>query len=245
MSELFFFTYTYKGVIKPYYKKDNKISDLLGTFASEEIRDSILNDSSIKYYLFDDIINNIESVPLVVNIIYTDADNFHSTYAIFSTTNNSKLKIITLEDLQFDIDEYIPHEIITLNSLPRKYLPLDWSLAAALNDDIRLSIGEMTDNISFRIEHIKISPYSDVKINPKTGLPEYILHYGLHVKFMEFNEFQKMLEKKRVYRYFIDDDIQKWAKESNKILFVFGINGITYLLNAQYDKEKDMISPPL
>ncbi len=244
MSELLFFIYTYKGNTKSYYRQDDIIYDYqIEVVKSEELQSQILDDSSIVYYLFKDIVNSIESIPMVVNIIYTDDENFQSTHAIFSVTNNNKLRIITIEDLQFDIDNYVPYESFLLSPLPspRKFSNFNLFLIDRLaNAENRAEIREL----DFEIEHIKITPYSKPMINSKTGLPEYILYQGLHVKFIEFVKFQKMLEKKKIYYYFIDNDIQKWAKSPNKLFLVFGINGITYLLNVRYNKKKNIIYPP-
>lgn len=244
MSELLFFIYTYKGDTKSYYRQDDIIYDYqIEIVKSEELQTQILDDSSIQYYLFKDIVDNIESLPMVVNIIYTDDDNFQSTHAIFSITNNNKLRIITVEDLQFDIDNYVPYESFLLYPLPspRKFPTFNVFLMDRLiNAENRAEIREF----NFEVEHIKIASYSKPIIDLKTGLPEYILYHGLHVKFIEFVKFQKMLEKKKIYYYFIDNDIQKWAKSPNKLFLVFGVNGITYLLNARYNNKKNIIHPP-
>jgi hypothetical protein len=241
MSELFFFIYEYKGDTKPYYRKDDIIYNYqCEQVKSEEICSRILNNPDIIYYDFDDICCNISSIPMFVNIIYNDDDDFQSTYAIFCAKNNRKLKILTFEDLDYNIDEYIPYEYLPLYPL----LSCTKRLKPFNNDFIytenRIEIGEY----NVFIKHINVEPYSRPLINPNTGFPEYILFHGLQVRFINFARFRKMLKDKKIYRYFIDESVQKWAKPPNSLFIVFGTNGVTYILNAFHNTETNKISRP-
>jgi hypothetical protein len=233
------------GDTKPYYRQDDIIYDHHNEkINSRELQNKILNDLNVKYYDFNDIINYIDSIPVFVNIMYTDDVDFQSTYAIFSTDDDEEeLIIITMEDLNFDLESYIPYECFLLSHPSFLDLPgFDVMLSDSLtNSENRVEISECP----LEITHMTISPIFKATINPKTGFPHYILYHGLHVKLMEFQEFFDMYQKKKIYNYCIDNEIQKWNKYPNKLFIVFGTNGITYLLNAQYNKKKNMIYPPL
>lgn len=247
MSELSFFMFNFKGNTRPYYRHKYKIYDHLNQeVRSEELKTRIFDNHDIKYYRFSEILNNIESLPIVVNLIYMDDQNFHSIYAILSSTTNYSLKVLSLEDLHHSLDDYVPYENFLLYPFPStsQLPPFNVFFSTALKRQNRTRIKEVAIESNLEIEHILMLPYSKYSIDPVTGLPKYILIHGLRVGFLEFKEFKKMLQNKKIYRFIIDDHIQQWSKSPNTLITVFGINGITYLLNANYDREKNMIYPP-
>ncbi len=63
-----------------------------------------------------------------------------------------------------------------------------------------------------------------------------------------------MLSKHKIERYFLDPVLQPWAgppafsptgESANRIVTLFGKNGITYLVKARYDQLTMQIFPPI
>ena len=65
------------------------------------------------------------------------------------------------------------------------------------------------------------------------------------LNFISFQEISQMLSQNQIERYIIDPLLQPWTSESNKILTMYGRNGVTYLVSAQYDQINNQILPPL
>lgn len=247
MSGLLFFIFNYKGYTKPYYRNNDKIYNHLNEeIKSEDIKARIFDSKDVKYYQLSDINDNIESLPIVVNLIYDNNENFHSTYAILSTTESYLLKVLPLEELLYPLKDYTPYELITLCPFPSlsKLSPFNVVLFKELGGDIKNKISEHAYNTNLTLIYIPISPKFEPTIDFNTGLPKYILIHNLRVGFIGLQQFKKMQQQHQIYQCIIDNEIQKWTKTPNTIITVFGFNGITYLLNAYYDKEKNMIHPP-
>ena len=245
MSELLFFIFTHKGITKAYYRRDNVLyDDLFGEVRSEEVKASVM-DSQISYYRLSDIIEKIDSLPVWANFFYIGNDDatVHCMYVIMSTTQDHLLKVITLEEPSFSLENYVPYEINTLFQFPSptQHRPFDIYLLNSLVNQSS-DIGGITSMHNFTIEHFSLVP--EPVINPSTGLPKFLLIHNLHVEFISFAEYKRMRRSKTIHRCYIDNTIQKWATAPNIIITVFGINGITYLLNAKYDREKNTVSPP-
>lgn len=247
MSELLFFIFNYKADTKPYYRREDKIYDYLNQeVKSEDLRARILDNPDVKYYRFNHILEHVESLPIVTNLIYMDDENFHSTYVVLSTTNNYTLKVLTLEELQFNLNDYVPYETFLLYPFPSpsQHPPFNVFLSSALRNQNKPSLIELSHDSNLDVIHIPISPEIKPQIDSKTGFPRYILIHNLRVGFINYTEFKKMLRAKKVDRYIIDESVQQWSKAPNTLITVFGINGITYLVNAYHDKEKNLIHPP-
>lgn len=243
MSELEFFIYTDKGITLPYYRLGDIIYDRQNLkIKSDELSAKILNDMSIQYYSNNSIMSKVESAALFVNIIYDDEEeNFHSTYVIFSSTDH-KLRIITFEDIPYDIDDYRPYEFIALSN-PKKLLPLNEILLRPLSR--RIDISDIIDSTGLRLKQYQIEPLNKPRIDSKTGFPNYVLFHDLRVTFITYKEFQKMRKKKEIHRFFVEKEVQVYAKPPNSLFIVFGINGMTYLLNAYHNTEKNTIHAPI
>lgn len=79
-------------------------------------------------------------------------------------------------------------------------------------------------------------------------MPKFLILNGLHVKFIPFEEAAKMLSKHKIERYIIDPILQPWAGKTdslNRIVTLFGKNGITYLVKARYDQPTNQIFSPV
>lgn len=72
-------------------------------------------------------------------------------------------------------------------------------------------------------------------------LPEYLIVNDLKVNFKPFSEVSNI----QIERYIIDPLLQPWAGNfANRILTLFGKNGMTYLVRARYNQETNQIYPP-
>ena len=76
-------------------------------------------------------------------------------------------------------------------------------------------------------------------------LPEFLIINGLRVNFIPFQQIVQMLAQNQIERYDIDPLLQPWSDSSNKIITMFGRNGMTYLVKAQYDGKTNQIFPPV
>jgi hypothetical protein len=76
-------------------------------------------------------------------------------------------------------------------------------------------------------------------------LPEYLIINGLKVNFIPFDQIRNI----QIDRYTIDPILQPWGSvpygAENKILTIFGKNGITYMVKARYDPVSNHIFSPL
>lgn len=72
-------------------------------------------------------------------------------------------------------------------------------------------------------------------------IPEFLIVNGLKVNFIPFSEIGTI----QIDRYIIEPLLQPWAGPTNKILTIFGNNGMTYLVKAQYDPVNNQIFPPV
>jgi hypothetical protein len=245
MSELEFLIYTDKGMTLPYYRLDDTIYDHHLKIKSEDFSSKIRNDINIQYYSNTSIMSKIESAALFVNIIYDDEDeNFHSTYVILSSTEN-KLRIIIFEDLIYAIDDYVPYEFVALNNNNKKFPPLNENLLRPLSRRNGTDISDIIDSTGLRLKYYQIEPSKKPRIDSKTGFPSYVLFYDLRVTFITYKEFKSMRKNKEIYRFFVEKEVQVYAKPPNILFIVFGINGMTYLLNAYHNKEKNTIHAPI
>jgi hypothetical protein len=86
-------------------------------------------------------------------------------------------------------------------------------------------------------------------------LPPFLIINGIRSNFIPFQEVAEMLQTNQIERYTIDPILQPWAGvppvsgvfpgTSNRIITMFGKNGITYLVKARYDPQTNQISPPI
>ena len=244
MPDTFFFMFNYKGNTKPYYRLENKIYDHFNQeVESEDLKARIFDNHDINYYRLPDIIDVISSIPIVVNLVYFDDTNFQSTYVLLSTESSS-LRVLFLEEIEYPLNDYIPYDIFSLYHFPSssKLPPFNTFFLAVLRKSNKHTIKELANK--FHLEIVLFPLNFDPPLDPKTGLPTYVLIHNLRVTFIDFEEFNQMLQSNKIYRCIIDDDVQRWAKNYNTIITIFGINGITYLLNGQCNKESGIIYPP-
>ena len=75
-------------------------------------------------------------------------------------------------------------------------------------------------------------------------LPEFLILNGLKVNFVPFSQLNTI----QIDRYIIEPLLQPWAglpSSPNRIITIFGTNGITYLIKAKYDQSSNQIYPPV
>ena len=75
-------------------------------------------------------------------------------------------------------------------------------------------------------------------------IPEFLILNGLKVSFIPFSQLNTI----QIDRYIIEPLLQPWAgppSSPNRILTIFGKNGMTYLIKAKYDQTSSQIFPPV
>jgi hypothetical protein len=70
-------------------------------------------------------------------------------------------------------------------------------------------------------------------------LPEYLIINGLKVYLIPFDQVRNI----QTERYIIDPILQPWTDASNRIVTIFGKDGMTYLVKAKYDSINHQIFP--
>ena len=64
-------------------------------------------------------------------------------------------------------------------------------------------------------------------------------------KFISFGQFAQMLSQNQIERYVIDPLLQSFSQPPNKVLTIFGKNGINFLVKVRYDPQTGQIYPPV
>jgi hypothetical protein len=72
-------------------------------------------------------------------------------------------------------------------------------------------------------------------------LPQFLIVNGVKVNFIPFSQINSI----QIDRYLIEPLLQPWAEPPNRILTIFGKNGMTYLVKAKYDAVSNQIFPPV
>jgi len=84
--------------------------------------------------------------------------------------------------------------------------------------------------------------------------PEFLIVNGLRLNFVPFDQIGQMISQNQIERYVLDSMLQPWAGPPtfppiggnvNRILTMFGKNGMTYLVKAQYNQVNNQIYPPV
>ena len=71
--------------------------------------------------------------------------------------------------------------------------------------------------------------------------PEFLILNNLKVNFIPFSQVNTI----QIERYLIEPLLQVWASPPNKIITIFDINGMTYLVKARFDPVSNQIFPPI
>lgn len=82
----------------------------------------------------------------------------------------------------------------------------------------------------------------------KVELPQFLVINGIRANFISFQEASLMLNQSQIERYLIDPILQPWAGVPgalNRIITLFGKNGITYLAKVKYDSQTNQIYAPV
>jgi RNA recognition motif-containing protein len=105
-----------------------------------------------------------------------------------------------------------------------------------------------SDSINLMIKSYET--YMRQVYNLPVPLPEFLILNGLKVPFIPFSEIKNI----QIDRYVIDPILQPWAgplaglssdKPANRIVTIFGKNGMTYLVKAKYDQVNNQIFQPV
>jgi hypothetical protein len=79
-------------------------------------------------------------------------------------------------------------------------------------------------------------------------IPQFLIINGLRVNFISFNQSVDMLSRKQIERFIINPLLQPWAGAPgtpNRIITLFGQNGITYLVKARLDPQLNQLFAPV
>ena len=75
-------------------------------------------------------------------------------------------------------------------------------------------------------------------------LPQFLIVNDLRLEFIPFSQLSSI----QIERYIIEPLLQPWAgppSTQNRIITIFGTNGMTYLVKALYDQATNRIFPPV
>ena len=78
--------------------------------------------------------------------------------------------------------------------------------------------------------------------------PEFLIVNGLKVNFVLFEQIANMLSQNQIERFILDPLLQPWAGPPgtpNRILTMFGRNGMSYLVKARYDPVTNQMFAPI
>jgi len=82
-------------------------------------------------------------------------------------------------------------------------------------------------------------------------VPKFLILNDLKVDLIPFEKAAEMLSKNQIERFILEPILQPWAGTismdivPNRIITMFGKNGITYLVKAKYDQTSNQIFPPI
>jgi hypothetical protein len=78
--------------------------------------------------------------------------------------------------------------------------------------------------------------------------PHFLIINGIRSNLISFEETARMLQTDLIDRYILDPLLQPWAGPpgtSNRVITLFGKNGITYLAKVKYDQQTNQVFPPI
>jgi hypothetical protein len=79
-------------------------------------------------------------------------------------------------------------------------------------------------------------------------LPDFLIINGIRVNFASYQQIIQMLSHNQIEHFVLDPLLQPWAgppDSLNRILILFGRNGLTHLVKARYDLQTNQIFPPV
>jgi hypothetical protein len=79
-------------------------------------------------------------------------------------------------------------------------------------------------------------------------LPGYLIVNGIKANFVPFQQVTQMLQRNEIDSLILDPLLQPWSGPpgtQNRIITLFGKNGITYLAKVRYDQQSNQIYPPI
>ena len=124
----------------------------------------------------------------------------------------------------------------------------------SLNGILELLNGSLEVRSSFELFNISYEMLLKRLYNLPIIEPEYLIINNIvllhnnntsRINFTSFQEISQMLVANQIERYVIDPLLQPFTNPPNKVLTMYGKNGVTYLVKARYDQNSNQIMPPL
>jgi hypothetical protein len=145
-----------------------------------------------------------------------------------------------LVELRDYVNSHITHSSrqVESPSFPRI---VSHSPSRSRNPDYEVLTNQLAD-LSSKYEALLLSHQALIKqvYSLPVETPEFLILNGLKVKFIPFSEVNSI----QIERWLIDPMLQVWSDLPNKIITLFGNNGMTYLVKARYDPVSNQIFSP-
>lgn len=196
----------------------------------------ITTNGSLKILVFDGLYHEIQDYRLVSGKVVRQVPDL--------SLSESNYQYSSLPRLNLDPhDRYTYSQLLTLN-----------------RPESRLR------DLSIPIETVNVSTLSNLEINVNplfqasietlmkqlygipVELPLYLVINGLNVNFVPLEQIGQMLSQNQIERYIIEPLLQPWAGPpgtQNRIITMFGRNGLTYLVKARYGPQSNQLFPPV
>ena len=107
-------------------------------------------------------------------------------------------------------------------------------------------------NNPYNIPGVYREPLGPIELpNDGIPLPEYVVVNGVRVNLKTFDNVKRLIANEAITGHTIDPNLQVWVRveknllKRNRIVTLFGRDGMVYYVKAQYDPITQSILPPL
>lgn len=169
-------------------------------------------------------------------LLVSDGDEFRILNSSSESPNALDQPIRSIKYLEIPDLSYIGVELP--NVLSRRNLP-DFNQRLLLPLVLEMQTRSPTYNEVFNPE-VSSGIINEIS-SPIINNDNSIIINGLQVNFIPFEEMAQMLSQNKIERYIIDPTLQYLTTPPNSVLTMFGKNGLTYLVKAQYDQRNNQI----
>jgi len=159
------------------------------------------------------------NIPRYDRIVYLTQYRIRgTTREIYNTLRESGLELLEIDGVRMDLNE----ENIYQNAVQENVIPEIEPVENKL-------FQESYETLLRQLYNLPIT------------IPEFLILNGLKINFIPFSEVGTI----QIERYIIEPLLQPWAGPTNRIIMIFGNNGMTYLVKVQYDPVSNQIFPPV
>ena len=193
------------------------------------------------------MLREAESLPTTANVIQGANQTIHD--------EGLRERAINVRNILNDIPDSSPNLLITRDNHPVGHIirePLQDTVINSVEtrpeshrrNVVQSNIFNNTSQSTSKLqEQSYITLLSQLYGLPVT-LPEFLIVNDLKLQFIPFSQLSKI----QIERYIIEPLLQPWAgppSTQNRIITIFGKNGMTYLVKALYDQVSNQIFSPI